>query len=69
VKTVRIVHGSYAGWQAHRRLGEQPCPDCTRAMVDYAAMWRFRTGQHRHPRVCRECGSVFPTHLCGGAGT
>ncbi len=33
-----IRHGTPAGAQAHRRLGEQPCTDCQRAATRYQAL-------------------------------
>lgn len=33
-------HGSYAGWQAHRREGSKPCAGCEAARIEYRGEWR-----------------------------
>jgi hypothetical protein len=43
--------GTYAGWNAHKYLGEEPCPPCKRAHADYMREWRLRTGRTRTIRV------------------
>ena len=35
--------------------------------AQYTAWYRFRTGYIRVPKQCRQCGSVFYGHRCGGA--
>lgn len=30
-----IDHGTYAGYQKHRRRGSEPCPDCREASAEY----------------------------------
>ena len=59
--------GTYAGTNAHTAKGEPPCPDCKRARTEYAAAHRFRTGFQHDPKRCKQCGSAFPEHMCGGS--
>ena len=37
-----IVHGTNAGYQQHRRKGEEPCDKCRRAHASYVKRWRKR---------------------------
>lgn len=38
-----IQHGTYAGAQAHRRRGEQPCQECRDAHAAYQRSYRDST--------------------------
>ena len=42
-----IDHGTYRGWNAHRRRGETPCQECKSAQARYNRDWRARTGRTR----------------------
>jgi len=59
---IREQCGTHAGYQMHKKNGEQACPDCLSANKLYRRMHRFRSraGLWR----CHECGSVFDEHRC-----
>jgi hypothetical protein len=38
-----VKHGSYAGYQWHKKHGEEACPDCLRGNADYHHQWRHKT--------------------------
>lgn len=59
--------GTYGGAQQHHRRGEPVCEPCQVAKARYVRWWRFKVGRHREPARCRDCGSVFPEHLCAMA--
>ena len=40
-------HGTYAGYNAHRRRGETPCDACRAAQTDYCRDYRHRTGRSK----------------------
>lgn len=45
-------HGQYAGWQAHRKAGTQPCDPCRRAQARYFKAMKYRlltSGPERGP--------------------
>jgi hypothetical protein len=50
--------GTYAGWNVHKRNGEEPCEDCRHAQAEYVAEWRLRTGRVKSRRV-----AVAPAEL------
>ena len=35
-------HGTYAGYQAHRREATATCPECKKAAAEYMREWRRR---------------------------
>ena len=39
VPLVKREHGTDAGWHAHRRRGEDPCPDCDAAHAEALTAW------------------------------
>lgn len=39
--------GSYAGFQAHKKRGEDPCPECRDARRVYMAAYRKKTPKAR----------------------
>ena len=39
--------GTYGAYQRHRRAGETPCTECRRALREYVAAWRQKTGNPR----------------------
>lgn len=41
------AHGTYAGWNAHKRAGEDPCLDCLDSQRRYARDYRSRRGVGR----------------------
>lgn len=62
--TVFATCGTYAGANAHKKYSDPTCAACRKAAADYAAWWRFKTGQQRSLRQCMLCGSVFAKHVC-----
>ena len=60
--------GTYAGWNVHKGAGTPPCEPCRAAAADYMAAVRFRRGDQRNPRRCKDCGSVFAAHACSMGG-
>jgi len=43
--------GTYAGWNAHRYVGEQACDRCKRAHADYMRDYRLRKGITKTIRI------------------
>ena len=39
-KSDQFEHGTYAGWNAHKKLDEAPCIACRKAASEYQAQWR-----------------------------
>jgi hypothetical protein len=67
-----IEHGTYGGYQAHKRIGEGPCTDCRRANSSYQAAWRRRNPasqslnaerQAARDRALRKLAERFPAEL------
>lgn len=50
--------GTYAGWNAHKYLGEKPCPPCQAAQAQYVREWRLRTGRVKTIRVRPSAGQL-----------
>lgn len=50
-KRKRIVHGTPAGYQAHRRRGQRACPPCAEAMTAYSTAVDIRVGRNAYVRV------------------
>lgn len=65
--SLRPTCGTKAGYEAHKKHGEYPCPACQTAAARYQRARRFRSGSQTDPYRCRVCGSVFAGHACGGA--
>lgn len=38
-----VKHGSYAGYQWHKKHGEEACADCLRGNADYHHQWLQKT--------------------------
>jgi len=45
--TIEPEHGSYAGYQWHRKNGEPPCDECVLANSSYQTAWR-RNNPDKH---------------------
>lgn len=41
--TTGTQHGTYAGWNKHRRQGTEVCVECKRAAREYQRKWRAST--------------------------
>jgi chromosome condensin MukBEF ATPase and DNA-binding subunit MukB len=42
--TVATAHGTYGGYQRHKKKNEPPCDECKAALADYQRAWRARKG-------------------------
>jgi len=42
--TTDTQHGTYAGWNRHRRQGTKTCAECRRANREYHREWRASNG-------------------------
>lgn len=40
-----INHGTTGGYYAHRRLKQEPCPECKTAIAEYSKNYRNATGR------------------------
>lgn len=47
-------HGTYAGWQVHRKEGKRPCKPCQQAQNDYMREYRKTSDKWRDPIRARE---------------
>ena len=62
-----INHGTYGGYQKHRKLGVEACAECLAALVWYTRR-RSESAELRAGHV-RTCGSPAPTRPCTAPST
>jgi hypothetical protein len=51
--------GTYAGYKAHLRRGDQPCEFCRQANAARSRMWARETGHKRPPRPQTEARRAY----------
>lgn len=65
-------HGTYAGWNQHKKEGKRPCRACLNAATEYQKKWRLRNplgrkrGAKRQAalnRAYRRLGQLYPEKL------
>jgi hypothetical protein len=60
-------HGTVSGYNRHLNHGEVACSDCLAAERMRMRRRGLRRGLRRDLGRCKDCGSVFEPHRCGGA--
>lgn len=56
-------HGTYGGYQAHRRLGEDACAACLDANNAYKAVQRSGGAENARERALRRLARLHPSEF------